>query len=88
MNIDFRFELMGCSTFELNVSLAGYNTLEFIRKLSASSNVRQQTGATNFFIGRLPVLRDRWSEPNKKQEIHLPFFVKAGTSVGKCIFFQ
>ena len=76
-DIEFPFELMDVPTFELNCHWSVTQTLEFIRSWSASQ-LRIQDRGDDFLLDASPILREVWSEPNKKQEIHLPFFVKAG----------
>lgn len=76
-DIKFPFELIEVPAFELNCHWSVAQTLDFIRTWSASQ-LRIQEQGDDFLLEASPVIREAWSEPTKKQQIHLPFFVKAG----------
>lgn len=76
-NIDLPFELITVPEFELSCHWSVTQTLDFIRSWSASQ-LRIQEKGDEFLTKAQPILQSVWSEPTKKQDIRLPFFVKAG----------
>ncbi|WP_245595774.1 class I SAM-dependent methyltransferase [Marinomonas ushuaiensis] len=76
-DIELPFELMKVPEFELSCFWSVTQALDFIRSWSASQ-LRIQDKGDEFLTKALPALLAAWSEPKKKQEIRLPFFVKAG----------
>ncbi|NVK74784.1 class I SAM-dependent methyltransferase [Marinomonas sp. CT5] len=76
-DIEFPFDLMSVPDFELRCHWSVTQTLDFIRTLSASQ-LRIQEQGDDFLLSAVPIMRSVWSDPTKKQEVCLPFFVKAG----------
>jgi SAM-dependent methyltransferase len=76
-DIQFPFALIEVPEFELSCHWTVTQTLDFIRTWSASQ-LRIQEQGEEFLVNASPIIRDAWSEPSKKQEVRLPFFVKAG----------
>ena len=76
-DIEFPFELMDVPVFELSCRWSVTQTLDFIRSWSASQ-LRIKDRGDDFLLNASPILQNVWSIPNKKQDIRLPFFVKAG----------
>ncbi|RBP83385.1 methyltransferase family protein [Marinomonas rhizomae] len=76
-DIKFPFELIEVPAFELNCHWSVTQTLDFIRTWSASQ-LRIQACGDDFLLNASAILREAWSEPTKKQEVRLPFFVRAG----------
>ena len=76
-DVVFPFELIDVPEFELTCHWSVAQTLDFIRTWSASQLYIQEHG-DEFLLKAAPILREAWSDPNQKQDIRLPFFVKAG----------
>jgi SAM-dependent methyltransferase len=79
-DIEFPFEEIDVPNFELRCHWSATQTLDFIRSWS-SSQLRIKESGDDFLLKASPILRDAWSKPNQKQEVCLPFFVKAGRLV-------
>ncbi|MCB5161305.1 class I SAM-dependent methyltransferase [Marinomonas algarum] len=76
-DIEFPFPLMQVPDFELKCHWSVTQTIDFIRTWSASQ-LRIQESGDEFLLNASPLIREAWSTPNKKQDIQLPFFLKAG----------
>ncbi|MBD5770037.1 class I SAM-dependent methyltransferase [Marinomonas colpomeniae] len=75
--VTFPFEPITVPKFELSCHWSVSQTLDFIRTWSASQLHIQEHG-DDFLQAASPIIREAWSKPNQKKDIHLPFFVRAG----------
>lgn len=76
-DIEFPFPLLESPRFELKCHWSLAQTMDFIRTWSASQLKIQEHG-DDFLLTALPIIQQAWSTPAKKQDINLPFFLKAG----------
>ncbi|MCV2403326.1 class I SAM-dependent methyltransferase [Marinomonas sp. C2222] len=75
-DIAFPFEAIEVPNFDLTCFWSATQTMDFIRTWTASQLYIQEHGDA-FLQSAASKVRNVWMEPNKKQEVSFPFFVKA-----------